>query len=190
MLTHTAISYTDITLTLSHWYEIYLYHHYMDTLVHWTWYYMLHSPLLLHVIVIHGYATRIIATRICYTDTWIWYTDTRIFTGIHALIICVCVCVYSCYMYIPSCNPVIWLCPATFIDILVTRHECCWYVMCGTKCHVDLSNGGHSRIPYLRYIAFCYLVSWYQQSSRTIIVLLVPCIVLIFDILCRSIKRI
>jgi len=39
--------------------------------------------------------------------------------------------------------PVTWLCPVMDIGIPVTGHECCWYVMCGTKCHVDPSHGGH-----------------------------------------------
>ena len=52
-----------------HRYFMRWYHHYTDIAVHWTWYYMLHWPLLVHLLVIHRYVTRIIATQICYTDT-------------------------------------------------------------------------------------------------------------------------
>ena len=62
----------------------------------------------------------------------------------------------------------------------------CWYAMCETKCYMDLSHGATSRIPHLLYIIFRYLISWYQQSSCPMIVLLVPCTVLVLDILCSS----
>ena len=119
-----------------HCYFMSLYDHYTDTVVPWTWYYMLHWPLLLHVLVIHIYVIWIIATRICYTDTIHGYTDIHRYTCIDYLYI------FLLHVF-PSCYPVTWLFPVTSIDILFTRYECCWYAMCGTKCHVDLSHGGH-----------------------------------------------
>jgi len=44
-------------------------------------------------------------------------------------------------LHVYSCLPVAWLFPV--IDIPVTGYMSCWYAMCGTKCHVDLSHGGH-----------------------------------------------
>ena len=41
-----------------------------------------------------------------------------------------------------SCILVIWRFFVTDIDIPITGHVRCWYVMCETKCHVDLSHRG------------------------------------------------
>ena len=125
--------------------------------------------------------TQICYTDYCYTYMLHGYTDMiHGYTDIHWY-------TFIDYLYIfllhefPSCHPVTWLFPVTSIDILVTGHECFWYAMCGTKCHVDLSHGATSRIPHLLYIVSHYLVSWYQQNSYPIIVLLVPCTVLVLD---------
>jgi len=78
---------------------------------------------------------------------------------------------YSCYMTF-SCY---WY----WYD----RHECCWYAMWETKCHVDLSHGATSKISYLLFLVSRYLLSRYQQNSCPIIVLHVLCTVLIPDTL-------
>jgi len=80
-------------------------------------------------------------------------------------------------MYIP----VTWLFPVTDIDIPVIGYECCWYVMCWTKCHVDLSHGGHL---YLLFLVSRYLVLCYQQSSCAVIMFQVPCTILVLATLC------
>jgi len=152
MTSHTANSGTCITITLSHWYEVDLYL-YTDTVVHWTWYYMLHWTLLLHVLLIHGYAT---PSYICNIVTWILCTQLchvytpplHIFIGIHALIVIFLSCgssflLHGLLLHVYSCNHIAWLFLVTYIDILVTGHECGWYTMCETKCHMDLSHGGH-----------------------------------------------
>jgi len=42
-----------------------------------------------------------------------------------------------------SCIPVTRLYSGTDSDIPVTGYVSCWYAICGTKCHVDPSHGGH-----------------------------------------------
>ena len=140
-----------ITITLSHWYEVDLSHQYMDTVVHWIWSYMLYWTLLL--LLIHGYAT---PSYICIIVTWILYTQLchvhtpllHIFTGIHVLIVIFLFCgspflLHGLLLHVYFCKPITWLFPVTYIDILVTGHECYWCAMCRTKCHVELSHGGH-----------------------------------------------
>jgi len=136
---------------------------------------MLHWPLLLHVLVIHRYVTLI------------WYTNTWIFTGIRALIIYI----YSCSMYflhvimLHDCFLLLLLIFSLLIFLLLDMS------VVDTRCMklsatLSTATGATSRIPHLLYIVSHYLISWYQQSSCPIIVLLVPCTVLVLDILCSS----
>ena len=56
MYTDPQILYnTTLSLDMNarHRYFMHLYHHYTDTVVHWTWYYIIQWSLLLHVLVIH-----------------------------------------------------------------------------------------------------------------------------------------
>ena len=113
--------------------------------VHWT--------LLLHVLLIHGYATPsylcnivtlILCTQLCHVYTPLLH----IFIGMHALIVIFLSCespflLHGLLLRVYSCNAITWLFPVTYIDILITVHECGWYTMCGTKCHVDLSHEVH-----------------------------------------------
>ena len=142
-------------------------HHYTDTVVHWTWYYIIHWSLLLHVLVIHRYVTRIIATHICSTGTRIYqfteyrisyycyhrYMDARytVMSCLHIIVTHACmISIFLSYgslftlhvflLHVYSCIPVTWLFPVTDIDIPVTGHVSCWNAMCGTKCHVDPSH--------------------------------------------------
>ena len=90
MYTDPQILY-DTTLSLDmnarHRYFMHWYHHYTDTVVHWTWYYFIHWPLLLYVLVIHRYVTRIIATHI-YVPLVHGYTNSRN-TAFHIIVIIV-----------------------------------------------------------------------------------------------------
>jgi len=91
-----------------------------------------------------------------------------------------------CYMYILAiplhdCFPLLILIfsllDMSAIDTRCVELSVTWISVTGTT----------SRIPHLLYIVSRYLVSWYQQSSCPIIILLVPCTVLVHDILCSSI---
>jgi len=118
LLHMTLLFLTDIQIHYftGYRYFIYLYHCYMDTL------YTVIS---------------------CYT--WLLHK----FTSIHVLIISVFLLHGSLfilhelllhrYFYIPFT----WLFSITDIDIPVTGHVRYWYVIYETKCHVDLSHGGH-----------------------------------------------
>ena len=85
-------------------------------------------------------------------------------------------------LHVYSCIPVAWLFPIT--AILVTGYMSCWYVMCGTKCHVEPSHGATSRIPHLLFSVSRYLVICYQQSSGPLIMLHVPCTILVLAMQC------
>jgi len=50
------------------------------TVIHRTWYYRIHGLPLLHVLVLRGYVTRIMATHLC-------STSTRISTAFHRIVI-------------------------------------------------------------------------------------------------------
>ena len=95
----------------------------------------------------------------CYTDHCSYYMDIPVFFYM----------TISCYWYRNN--------------IPVTGYKWCWYAMCETKCHMDLSHRA-SRIPPLLFFVFRYLVSWYQQSSCHIIILHVTCTVIVPDTLC------
>jgi len=155
---------------------------YMGTIIHVPQYFLIHVPR------IYRY-TNSLDTVISYIGIIVtWMLDTQlyhvhisllhIFTGIHALIVSIFLSYGSPYilhvllLHVSSCIPVTWLFPVIDIDILIIRYMSCWYAMC--------------RIPHLLYIVSRYLVSWYQQSSCPIIVLLVLCTVLVLDILCSS----
>jgi len=78
-----------------------------------------------------------------------------------------------------SCIYVTWL----FL-VPVIGHECCWYALCGTKCHVDLSHGGHLYNPtslVFRFLFSCFMISTKLMSYYRI----VPRTVIFLDTLCR-----
>jgi len=100
---------------------------------------------------IHGYiitldtVTQILCTLLFHVLTSMWH----IFSGIHAIdYFCIPIpwpllLLYGLLLHRYSYILVTWLFPVTDIDTPVTGHECCWYAMCETKCHMDLSHGGH-----------------------------------------------
>ena len=120
-----------------------------------------------HVPLIHGYIitldtiTRILCTLLFHVLTLLLH----IFTSIHVID-----CFYIFFAWITApitwiilhglflhgyfCIPLIWLFPVTDIDNPVTRHECCWYAMWRTTCHVDLRMGATSRIPHFLFLIF------------------------------------
>jgi len=132
--------------------------------VMWMHYYM---TLLFHVnvLLIHGYTISldIMISYICIIATWILYTHISCYTqlyhvltqllhgstGIHVLIVSVFLLhgslfiLHELLLHEYSCIPVTWLFSVIDIDIPVTGHECCWYVMRETKCHMNLSHGRH-----------------------------------------------
>jgi len=133
---------------------------------------MLHIKLLflIHVSLIYGY-TILLDTVISYIyiiATWIlciqlYHVHTSLlhrFTGIQALIVFVFLLHRSLFMshglllHEYSCILVTWLFPVSNIDISVTGHMRCWYAMCETKWHVDLSHGATSRILHISYFSF------------------------------------
>ena len=140
-------------MTAKHRYFMHWYHHYTDTVVHWTWYYIIHWPLLVHVLVIHRYVTRLIATHICSTGTRInpfteyrisyycyhRYMDARYtvmsclhITVTHACIVSIFLSCGSLFiLHVYSGFPVTWLIPVTAIGFPVTGYMSCWYAMCG-----------------------------------------------------------
>ena len=145
---------------------MYLHHHNMDILAHWTlsflYIYRCYTntvtlALLFHVHIplIHGYtilldtiisyiciaATRILCTQLFY----VLLTLLHRFTCIYVLIIYVFLLHESLFLlYGYSCILITWLYSVKYVyDIPVTGHECCWYAMCGTKCHMDLRHGGY-----------------------------------------------
>ena len=177
-----------------HRYFMSLYHHYTDTVVHSTWYYMLHWPLLLQVLVIHRYVTRIIATLICYTDTRICYMDTLIhWILLHGY----SVRYYSMFIprYIDSLVYMHWLFllhgslyilhDLLFMDIPVfSLHD--YFLLLILICPlmdmwavdmwcVELSatwiqaTRATSKIPHLLFPISRYLILCYQQSSGPVI---------------------
>ena len=96
-----------------------------------------------------------------------------------------------CYMSSPSCNPVTWLFPVTDIDIPVTGHECCWYIVscywygyprywtwelliCDMWTPTSIVPVSRYIVPVSRYIVLCY-----QQSSGPVIMLPVSCTVVV-----------
>jgi len=131
---------TDIIIVI-------IFHRYIDTITHDHIYvfFMLYWYMNTPVIIISW----ILRTHFCH----VYAPRLHIFTGIHALLVIFLLCVstfllHGLLLHVYSCHPVTWLFPVTsidilVIDILVTGHEYCWYTMCGTKCHVDLSHGGH-----------------------------------------------
>ena len=147
---------------------MYLYHYYTESLVLSRLVSSLHRhssslDTVLHVI-LNTVITCTIDTRICYSFIYLYhyYMDT-----LNTVMLCTYTTVtyihwYTCMDYffiffscgspfllhgsllhVYSYNPITWLFLVTYIDILVTWHEWCWYAMCGTKCHMDLSDGGH-----------------------------------------------
>jgi len=142
----------EISYHTGHCYLMYTYHRYTDTITR----YIMISYSCPTDTRIHQF-TEYHHFICCYHH----YMDTR-YTVIPCLYITVThACMVSIFLsygspfilhvlllHVYSCIPVTWLFPVTsidilLIDILVTGHECCWYAMCGTKCHVDLSHGGH-----------------------------------------------
>ena len=123
------------------------------------YYYIWHQLCLLHVPLIHEYTISldIVNSYNCINVTWVLCTQLyhvhtlllHIFTGIYALIVSIFLShrspfiLHRLLLHVYSCIPATWLFSVTYIDIPVTGHECCWYAMCRTKCHVDLSHGGH-----------------------------------------------
>ena len=103
MTTHTAISCTGITITLSHWYDMYLYLRYMNTLVHWHFgscKHLLHWTLLLHVLI--PSITRIHYIYLLYiyiTVTWVLYTVMAYICHIDLFV----------YKLDCSCIPIAWI---------------------------------------------------------------------------------
>jgi len=87
-----------------------------------------------------------------------------------------------CYMGIPVI-PLHDCFPLLILIYIVIGHECCWYVMYGIKCHVDLKPRGPPLESHI--YSFLFPVSYYQQSSCHVIVLHVPYTVLVPDILCN-----
>jgi len=170
ILYDTALS---LDMNARHRYFMHGYHHYTTTVVQWTWDYMRHWPLWWHVLVIHIYVTRIIATHICSTGTRIY-----LFTEYHISYYCyyhymdaryiVLSCLHitvSIFLCVYAGIPVAWLFSVN--DIPITGYMSCWYTTCGTKCHVDSAIGATSRIPYLLFPVSRYRVSCYQQRSVT-----------------------
>ena len=173
-------------------YVMHWYHHYTDTVVHWTWYYIIHWPLLVHVLVIHRYVTRLIATHICSTGTRIYpFTEYRMS--------------YSCYHRYMDARYTVMLC----LHITVT-HACIVsiflsygstvYIACIFRfsCYMIISRSWYwiscywihellicdvwnptSIVPVSRYPVLCY-----QLSSGPVIMLHVPCTVLVLVTLC------
>jgi len=109
-------------------------------------------------------------------NTQLYHVHTsllHIFTGIHALLVFIFLSYRSPFiLHVPSCIPVTWIFLVTDIDIPVTGYMSCWYAMCGIL---------HLLFPVSRYPVLCY-----QQSSCSLIILLVPCTVLVLDILYSS----
>ena len=186
------------------------YHRSTNTLVLWTlslFHYCNTSALSLfwHVLVptLHGYSrTRDTVIAHGYMFYWtlllhviadIWHGSCIVhrLTGIHALIVIFLSCgspflLHGLLLHVHSCHPVTWLFP---LLVLIFSLLNIWAI--DTWC-VKLSDMwiqatmAASRISRLLYIVFRSLISWYQQSSCPIIVLLVPCTVLVLDILCCS----
>ena len=192
-----------------HWY-----HHYPDPVVHWTWYYMIHWPPLLHVLVIHRYVTRISATHICSTGTRIYqFTEYRISyycyhrymdarytviscshitvtyaqrTSVHACIVSIFLSYESPFIvHVLLFHVILYDCFLLLIMIFPLLDMRAVDMRC-----VELSatwiqtTGATSRISHLLFLFFRYLVLCYQQSLYPIIVLHVPCTILVLDILC------
>ena len=90
-------------------------------------------------------------------------------------------CMSYCCMYIPvfllhDCFPLLicLLLDTWAVDMRCVKLSATWIS----------ATGATSRIPHLLYIVSRYLVSWYQQSSYPIIVLIVPCSILVLTTLC------
>ena len=140
---------------------ILLYYWYADTL--------LHLRLLFHIVVsplreysVHNY---FIFLYHCYIDSlvymcWLFLFSCRMDHYSYYMV--------NCYMYIPvislhDCFPLL------ILIYIVTGHECCWYVMCETKCHVDLKP---RRPPLESYISsFPFPVILFHAINRAHVLL-------------------
>ena len=156
--------------------------------------------------------TQIYFMDYCYTNMLHGYMDMiHEYTNIHWYTCIDYLCIFLLQVY--SCQPITCLFPipllifslhdcfSLLILIYITGHECISLLILifsllemsvvDTRC-VELSvtwisaTGATSRIPHLLYIVSRYRVSWYQQSSCPIIILLVPCTVLVLGILYNS----
>jgi len=154
----TLILHVDICFT-KHCYCIYLWTYHTYPVLYWYYYFhhqiLLHGHhlCLLHVPLIHGYTNSldiiIVTWMLCTQLYHVHISLLHVFTGIHAFIIFIFLSCGSLFilhgllLHVYYCILVTWLFPVTDIDISAIGHECCWYMMCGTKCHVDPSHGGH-----------------------------------------------
>ena len=120
-----------------------------------TW--MLHTLLShVHASLWHTFTTRVYMHVLFFT--YYHMTHRAYYLDYCSMLLYSCYVIVSCYWYGYSgywtCELLIcdvWV-PVTDMDIPdtghdmdipVTGHDCCWYAMCGTKCHVDPSHGGH-----------------------------------------------
>jgi len=135
---HSMYLYHRYTVTLNVYYFMFMYPWYTDTLSHW--------------IPLHGYSMHyyfmFLYYYYIYSPVYMWLI-VFIFL-LHGLLLLL----HGLLLHGYSCIPLIWLFPVTDIDNPVTRHECCWYAMWRTTCHVDLRTGATSRIPHFLFLIF------------------------------------
>jgi len=163
---NTVISYTNITVTWTLLFHVLVssLHKHSSTLnIAISYRHWLYCTLLFHIFVSLITLIRYTCTcSICITVTQVLYT----------IIICthhMDSSVYMHWLFLYSCCRdhcyITWII-ATWIFLYsrymtvshywcwysITRYECCCFVMCETKCHVDLSRRGHSKIPHLLFL--------------------------------------
>ena len=133
----------------------------------------IHVPLIHRYIIflntVISYICIIATLKLC---TQLYHAHTSLlyrFTSIHVLIISVFMLHGSLYiLHGYSCILITWLFFITDIDILVTGHECCWYAMCETKCHVNLNHGGHL---YNSHSCFSSFIILFHDINRAHVLL-------------------
>jgi len=191
MYTDPQILY-DSTLSLDmharYRYFMHWYHHYTDTIVHWTWYYIIHWPLLVPVLVIHRYVTRLIATHICSTGTRIYqfteyrmsyYCYHRYMNARYTVISCshitvtyvpshACTCMYCFYLL------VIWI-TVHITCIIVLCYPCIPVIWLFPVTAIDIPVPGHMSCWYamcgIPHLLFLFPVILFYAINRAQVLL-------------------